>query len=454
MALGRNTSLSYILSGVALGHEVYIYNFTGDLPKNRDDEISALHLTADKALCENLLKNYQQRNGEIMTQVAAKNLEKLIALPVQRVAEFLPQEMQLKSLKLNEVEFLVQRLEPMKAPFPPAGQQDVNQVLAQLKNLFPQYVFNCPIGLGDKEIPQEINRILNAKIATPTAEFELNDDALANAMKSMMVECRNLYSSSDAKLVFKPKNSAQSLGVFAVEFTEDGLDFVALKKQKISEINASQNHQIKNNLSDVELKKIIEVLCYVQNVKSDEMLNNVAPEQILKTARNLYNDKILVQPFLQGVAVGDIRVNILKNSHGDFYIAGQTFRKSLRHEDKNFTTGYSSGGATAQPVTILQPEEISNLFSKSEMILKILNGELRQKYHNVIELGADFILVGDGKNIFLGEINHHCQALIPLSEALVHAIDKNAIYKGGLELTSQAITNWISHQNIKLACHA
>jgi hypothetical protein len=443
MALGRSTSLAYILSCVALGHEVYIYNLENSLTPN---EFLTFHLTGDKALCEALIKNYQSCNEEIMCIVAEKNPQKLRNLKVKKVAEFLPEKIELESLKLSEVEFVVQRLEPMKSPFPPVGKADVNEFLSQLKKLFPKHIFNCPIHLGDKEVPQEINRILGEKIATPTAEFELAKTGLFSALKLMSQEYQNLYSGNDVKLVFKPKNSAQSLGVFAVELVENGFDLAAIKSQKISQLRAEQNHRIKNNLDEKELQKIIEILCYAQNAKTDQAAQELSEIEIFTTAQALYNDKILVQPFLEGIESGDIRVNILKNSRGDFYVAGQTFRKSLRLEDKNFTTAYSGGGATAQPVTILQEAEIENLFFKTAQVLKILNGELREKYREVLELGADFILVGDSKNIFLGEINHHCQALIPLSEAMARVVDENAFYGGGLGLTSVAVRDWILGQ--------
>ena len=446
MALGRNTSLSYILSCVKLGHEVYIYNLIDSLPKNRDDSFLAFHLTRNKALCDALVKNYQELNEEIMLCVAAGNLEKLHNLKVRKVAEFLQEKNELNSLKLTEVEFVIQRLEPMKAPFPPAGEKDVNDILTQLRNLFPQLVFNCPINLSDKEIPLEINQILRDKIATPTAAFQLEDLDFTSALENMTQEYHKLYGKDAAKLVFKPKNSAQSLGVFAVKFIENGLDFSSLKTKKVEELRASQAYEIKIGLNPKELKKIIEILCFVQNTKTNKTLADITDAEILKTAKNLYQDEILVQPFLEGIKLGDIRTNFLKNDQGNFYTAGHTFRKSLHHEDKNFTTAYSTGGATSQPVTILAKEELENLLTKNAVILEILNGALKEKYIDVIELGADFILVGDGRNIFLGEINHLCQGLLPISEAMTKAVDADAFYEGGLGLTSRAVRDGIFMQ--------
>ena len=446
MVLGRNTSLSYILSCAKLGHEVYIYNLVNSLPKNRAEAILAFHLTGNKTLCDNLIKNYQELNQEIMLCVAAANLEELHNLKIKKVADFLPEQNELEALNLSDVEFVIQRLEPMKAPFPPAGEEDVNDILRQLKNLFPKLVFNCPINLSDKEIPLQINQLLKDKIATPTAEFKLGDENFSSALELMTQEYQKLYGAKAAKLVFKPKNSAQSLGVFAVEFVENGLNLASLKARKIAELRATQIHEIKTDLDQKELKKIIEILCFVQNTKSAKALADLTEDEILKTANSLYQDEVLLQPFLEGIKFGDIRTNFLKDAKGDFYIAGHTFRKSLHSTDKNFTTAYSTGGATSQPVTVLLKEELKNLQIKTAAILEILNGPLKAEYRDSIELGADFILVGDGKNIFLGEINHHCQGLIPLSEAMAKAVDEDADYEGGLGFTSRAVRDGIVMQ--------
>ncbi len=441
MALGRNTSLAYILSSLKLGHEVYIYNLEKDLPKSRNSSVAALHLNNNNKPCRVLVKNYEQRNLEIMQCVEKKDLQKLHQLKIQRVSDLI--ELASVKIKLNEIDFIIQRLEPMKSPFPPAGKKDVNETLKELKKLFPKFIFNCPINLGDKETPQKINRILKEKIATPTAEFSIDDETILNQVKSMSAEYKKLYKKTFAKLVFKPKDSAQSLGVFAVEFCENGLDFLSLKNQEIAELHSMQLYKIKNNLNEKELKKIIEILCYVQNFKSDKSLIELTRSQILKNAKKLYHGKILVQPFLEGVKSGDIRTNFLKDEKGNFYVAGSAFRKSLRLEDKNFTTAYSNGGATSQPIEILKKEEIKNLKKKIKMILKVLNGDLKEKYKNVIELGADFILVGDLKNIFLGELNHHCQGLLPLSEAMAKAVNDKAKYGFGLGFATKGLLDAI-----------
>lgn len=434
MALGTNTTLAYILACVDLGHEVYIFNLKNQMPKK---VAKVFDLTSSKKLCAALLKVYKSTNQKIRSCIQEENLSALLKLNVKKVSEFLPENIDLKSLKLSDVDFIIQRLEPMKSPFPPVGKRNVDDALTDLKNLFPNKVFNCPIGLGDKDLPEEINKILSKNIATPTAKFEIFGRGFDLAVKSMSKEYQNLYKTKEVKLVFKPNNSAQSLGVFSVEFLEEGLNLKQIKQQKVVELRAAQNHKIKKNLEAKELKKIIEILCYAQVAKTDKLLKDLSSREILKTAANLFNDKVLVQPFLNGVKMGDVRVNILKNSRGDFYVAGQTFRKSLREKDDNFTTAFSTGGAVPQPVSLLSESENKNLDAKTSAIVKILNGSLRKKYKDVLELGADFILVGDGKNIFLGEVNHHCQGLLPLSEVM------SSGYNNGLGLAAKAINDLV-----------
>ena len=438
MALGRNSTLSYILSCAASGDEVFIYNLKNFLPKSSNDLIEDFHLNSDKKLAKSLIKNYQKFNQEIMLAARKNNLSKLCGLLVKKVGIFLPKNIIHKFLAIKEFELVIQRLEPMKEPFPPIGKKNVDEFLLQLKNLFSRLVFNCPIGLSDKEIPQEINQILGKKIATPTAEFRLGEDS-SKSISLMSKEYQKLYQTKEIKLVFKPKNSAQSLGVFAIEFVKNGEDFLKLKSHKTSELKLVQNYKIKNDLSKKELNKIVKILCFVQNADGDEDLQRLTLSQIARKAKKLFNNQILVQPFLEGVKFGDIRVNFLKDRNGNFYVAGTTFRKSLHATKEKFTTSYSTGASIPQPIELLQKNEVKNLHQKTSQILKVLNGELRQKYQNSTELGADFILVGDGKNIFLGEINHHCQGLLPLSEAMANSSNENCFYEGGLGLTRKAI---------------
>jgi hypothetical protein len=58
-------------------------------------------------------------------------------------------------------------------------------------------------------------------------------------------------------------------------------------------------------------------------------------------------------------------------------------------------------------------------------------------------------LVGDSKNIFLGELNHHCQALVPVSEAMARAVNDKANYGFGLGFTTQGLMDAMGRMNWK-----
>ena len=107
--------------------------------------------------------------------------------------------------------------------------------------------------------------------------------------------------------------------------------------------------------------------------------------------------------------------------------------------DDDFTTCYTAGKAVSKPIDILPETEKKSLLQECQIVLDILNSELREKYKNIIELGADFILVGDGNSVMLGEINHHCPALIPISEAMS---EEN--YEEGLGFTKRAVRDSLS----------
>lgn len=478
MTLGKNTTLSYVVSALELQGQVYIYNlpnseeFDKKFPQNNDDEIEVIHLNLDENFCRNLVEKYCEFNGAISGEkLSQKTLEELQIedqknILDQKVSKILESIKPLKSrLNLRNVDFLIQRIEPMKAPFPPEGNFAVDDVLARLKKLFPQLIFNCPIGLQDKETPILINQILQGKnlepIATPTEKFSFAGDDFATAITKMAKKYSEIFPEKNyQKIVLKPENSAQSLGVFAIEFSDDGdaFDLKSLKKRKIEKLTEVQIYKIKNHLSSAEIKEMAEVFCFAQSIKSDsEKTNSIffsslavkdfTREKILQKARNLFGDKILVQPFLEGVKNGDIRANIIKNKDGDFYLAGCTFRKSQHAESKSeFTTCYTSGGASSASIEELSDEEQKDLKEKTKICLEILNGELREKYRDSLEIGIDFICVGNGK-VFLGEINHHCPALLPVSEAMKRIVEKeNESHRFGLSFSSAVLRDMIAMQ--------
>jgi len=361
MFLGKNTTLAYILAA-ADSSDVYVWNFA---------ENFCIKIDAKQA--ETLTKKYTEINRQIRnfsSEVAAVKVKDLI------------EENFVDAIEITSDDLIIQRLEPMKAPFPPVGEKNINDVLRDLRAQFPRHIFNCPIDFSDKELGKF------SDIATPTAEFKLSDEGYAQKIESMGEEYKKIYqnfsSEKKRKVVIKPKDLAQSLGVFALDLAE---------------------------------KKDVKKAC-------------------IEHGEELYRGQILAQPFLEGVRQGDIRATIIKNEESDFECAGYTFRKSLRAaESEDFTTGYIVGGSTPRPILDLTKNEQEDLQKKCEKVLHVLNGELREKYRDVIELGADFILVGNGHQVFLGEINHNCPGLVPVSEAM----GDEKKYEGGLGIAKRVI---------------
>ena len=361
MFLGKNTTLAYILAA-ADSSDVYVWNFAENFC-----------IKIDEKQAEILTKKYTEINRQIRNfspEVAAVKVKDLI------------EENFVDAIEITSDDLIIQRLEPMKAPFPPVGEKNINDVLRDLRAQFPRHIFNCPIGFSDKELEKF------SDIATPTAEFKLSDKNYAQKIELMGEEYEKIYQNfspeKKRKVVIKPKDLAQSLGVFALD----------LAKEK-------------------DVKKAC-----------------------IEHGEELYREQILVQPFLEGVRQGDIRATIIKNEKSDFECAGYTFRKSLRAaESEDFTTGYIVGGSTPRPILDLTKNEREDLQKKCEKVLDVLNGELREKYRDVIELGADFILVGNGHQVFLGEINHNCPGLVPVSEAM----SDEKKYEGGLGIAKRVI---------------
>lgn len=450
MHLGQNTTLSFILAGISLGFDVAIFDLSKDsLPENSTSKITTTFLDKNSKSLQNLVKKYQDFNSKIVGLVKNKNLSELSKFKTPKVLDLIENKPEKKEFLLSDFDKIIQRLEPMKKPFPPLGNAKIDDILLKLKQLLPNKIFNCPINLSDKEAPLEIGKLLENNVATPTNKFKLEEQDISNKLDLAVLDYQKIYQNNKAKIVIKPENSAQSLGVFAIEFSETGDDLKQLKSQMICEISDRQIYQIKQKLSDSELAQIVVILCFVQNVKSNknfdltQKIQDLEFTQITKIALELYNEEILVQPFIEGIKLGDVRANIIKNIENDFYCMGFTYRKSLEKKSDDFTTGYSTNKAIPLPITYLSSAEQENLRNNTNKIIEILNKDLRQKYANVTELGFDFLIVGDEKNILLGEINHHCIGLAPLSEAMTKVIDDDALFEGGLGFSRKFIKGWV-----------
>ncbi len=449
MFLGKNTSLAYALSCAELGHEVFIFDLTQSPKIVNQTDLKTLPVSKLEDWQTTILaEKFRQENLKIRTLHQNSKYAQLADLPNVKVSEVIAGDFHANfSLAIADIDLVIQRLEPMKSPFPPQGHESVRNVMIWLKNLFPSKIFNCPINdqlleLEDKETLQQINRIYRKEIATPTFEFSLRDVNKTAAINFAAEKYSEIFGDKNAaKIVIKPKNSAQSLGVFALQFEEFGFDLKTIKSKKVSELSNVQIYKIQPQ----NLEEIIAILCFVQRVKDDQnyatrFIGDIAQSEILSKAEELYNQQILAQPFLEGIAAGDIRANILKDSHNNFYCVGYTFRSNNRQIiSDDFTTCYTSGKAISKPISFLTNHEQNALISQCQIVLKILNNELRENYKNVVELGADFILVGDQKSIMLGEINHHCPALLPISEAM-----SDINYDGGLAFTKQAVLDLIN----------
>ncbi len=247
-------------------------------------------------------------------------------------------------------------------------------------------------------------------------------------------------------LVLNFINNIDSSSILAfIGIVADASDtFIAalLKAIETKNLIPYTSFKIKASCGLEELTKIVKILCYVQYLKTipnflkGQYFQVMSYSEIMHNANLLYGDKILIQPFLEGVALGDIRINLAKNNAGNFEIVGSVFRKNINNDD-NFTTGITAGHARAVRVEeVVTQEEAKNLKSKINFILEKLNNELKDKYKNSLELGCDFLLKGDKKTVYLGEVNHYCPALAPLSEALQNKALKHSFYDeiGGVKI--------------------
>ena len=495
MRLGNNGSLAYILALHEKGYKVGIHHLPkseGDLLENRkafpDDPNAAIQVffpSSDEL--DSLVDSYKKYNEQIASEVNSKDSSELPKLLVGE-SGLCDLNKPTESISLTGIDFFVNRVEPMAFPYPPKGTLSVTTTLADMKKAMPGLVFNCPIyeidgnmvGLGDKDTPQKMNELpqsLGEEVSTPTAEFSLTGSNIAESVKAMGEKYKDLFGvDKSPKVVVKPKDSAQSVGVFAMHFIPGGLDLEALKEKRISQLISTQTYEISNEALDSEsdIAKIVEILSFIQKVINDKEtlkdsnITNIAEEEITAGAKAMYNrvedgetieGKILVQPYLEGVKSGDIRVNILKNAQGDFEIASMTYRKSARNKQGgNFTTCYSTGGAKGVHASELPQKELENLNKAAAKIIGLLNdpeGKFKAQHNGVMEIGADFILAGVDDKVYLGELNYLCPALVPVGEALERGLEiKNGnaagIYDGGLGLVKKFISGMETMQEISV----
>lgn len=411
MTLGQNTSLAYILSAIEIGHEVNVCRVSPD-GSFKKDALEVIKLTQKNS--QKLIKKYKEENQKL---IALNGKPKLV-----KVKEI---ENNFKKIKISvsDIDFVIQRLEPMKSPFPPAGKIDPKKYLKNLANIFKGKIFNNPIDCySDKDLPLILEKKFK-NLATPTLKLKFSDK-----FNDKIYLAKNFGN----KIVLKPENAAQGFGVFLIEFDKKGENIENILIKNLSDLVKTQTFKISEKK---DLNKIIEILCYTQfcaanNISKNILVKDIKKTELKKGIKSLYGNEILVQPFLEGVRVGDIRINLAKNSQGNFEVTGAAFRKNINLNDDSFTTGIMSGHAIAKRAEeILTKKEQSDLIKKTDFIVASLNGFLKKKYKNCLEIGCDFLLKGDGAQAFLGEANHYCQALIPHSESLENQNGNKSFYK-------------------------
>ncbi len=245
--LGKNTTLSYALAAVEQNHDVYIYQIDekGKLP-TPDDLVPVINLNAKNDF--ELVKKFKTENAKA---VDFKNIT-----PAVTVDNFYGDKLRKTQIKLSQIEFVIQRLEPMKAPFPPAGKISINNFLQEFAKLFPpHFVFNNPYNCyGDKELPLVID---DNNLATPTLESFADDAQLAQKLLQMGKKYAEIFQNNKQKIVIKPNDSAQTLGIFSIEFVNYSLQSkTELQEKTIAELCATQSYQISLNQGDTYLFKV------------------------------------------------------------------------------------------------------------------------------------------------------------------------------------------------------
>jgi len=388
MAIGLNSTLFYALINIFQGKKVYFL----DVSKWDNTFIinpSLLELQQDLAL--ELLSKYKQENNLIRDK--AKQQQKHI---LSTVSQYLNTKNLLKNItnqkeveKILKEAIFLNRVEPMKAPFPPCGLENFQEFLTKLQQKFSN--IHCPVGLSDKECI--------SNLSTPTASFKTknlwqNQQKIQNAFLQVTADFKKLYPQlRNIKIVVKPKDSAQSTGVFSIEFTEQKEEFIALN---------TQQYLVSNNILKSSAKSQTDLL--INLLQKQCFQSNNSQQKII----DIYGAEILLQPFLAGITIGDFRTILFKDNQQNFYVAGTVFRQKI--SQNGFTTCATAG----QSIITNADKYLKNLQPFINKTLKYLQ-ENNLKYKNVHFMGLDFIAkTADAKEFFLAEMNMHCPALISM----------------------------------------
>lgn len=465
---GKHSTLAYILAEIELGNEVFLYDQslhslnnvlkTGTFPivrlnKKNFGEVVSAYKTENKILKERAKLEILK---QLSSQVGYKYDEDktLTNYSPTRVSQYvIESSFHLEDVAFNQIEGLNARVDPMISSF---CEEDKNIAInAKIsafkwsmdcyKKIFPQFVFNCPSDerIGDKISTRLVDEVLlkNGKptISIPTAEFSIVNDVdnarFYFAIAQICSKRAEMFPNQSIKIVLKPRDSAQSYGVFGIEIVKEGefgLNLEELKKVPMATLMMEdlQLLKVQPNLSNHEMKEIVNIMLYVQSMKisatKPKEISDILETELLDLAKELYDSEIQVQPFLDGIVNGDIRVNIIKDDNGNWIEVGHVFRakilskESVPHQiiGSQFTSCYTAGKATSSRVEfILSKSESQSLDENIELLLGVLNGDLKNLYQDCREIGVDLISVGNGK-MMLGEINHTDPALAPISEMM------------------------------------
>ncbi len=392
MAIGLNSTLFYALINVSQGRKVYFL----DLSKCNnffDKTTNLLALKQDSAL--QLLNQYQNENN-LLRHKAKQQQEHILSI----VSQYFNTENLLKNItdqqELSQIfgeAKILNRLEPIKKPFPPCGSENFQQFLIKLQQKFGN--IHCPINLSDKEY---INNLSTPTAVLNTKNLWQNQQQIQNAFHEVIANFKKLYPYlPNIKIVVKPKDSAQSTGVFSIEFTNQTETINILNHQQY----LASNHILQASAT-LQANFLINLLH-----KQCSQNNNPDSQQAII---NVYGEEILLQPFLLGVKIGDFRTILLKNNQQQFYTAGTVFRCKITQPQTGFTTSATAG----QSIIINADKYLKKLQPFINQVLQYLH-ENSQKYHNVHFMGLDFIAKTlDANEFYLGEMNMHCPGLISM----------------------------------------
>ncbi len=464
--LGQHSTLAYICAAILQKHSVFVIDHSRVSLQSCLESQSFPASLFDQSNFGKFINLYQQRNeiladltknagAELLTSDSDEKWNEVAEREIVRVGSVIGRQVNLTMADLQN-SYVLNRLDPMLASFTQADREAANgnvyqYFLAQYKKLVPKIEFSDPSGKGDKIAPQEVDEARAksgmAAIYTPTWKVTIDnfDDkfcenftAAVQAEQKLFLRTKAEFADLPTRIIFKPIDSAQSSGVCGIEFRENGLTLERLRSMSIRQLISEdvQLLYVQKNVVVQEIKEMAKVLLYAQVLKEEKTahpkeLTQISSAEMAKVIKRLYETEILIQPFLIGVAkMGDVRVNFVADAQGNWSCVGHTFRAQIIKEGStaiddreaigsSFTTCFSAGKAAPTRVEyMLSSEEIQSFNQCVSGLLAVLNGVLKQSYAKCHELGVDFVLVGDGKNFMLGEINHTDPALAPVSLAL------------------------------------